>query len=54
MRKPWGSKTKVTQGAFHVKLITTDKEHLRCLPLNNAMQQLDTVWDNYFVYNANT
>jgi hypothetical protein len=37
-----------------LKLITTENDYLRCVPLNSAKQQLDTIWDNYFVYNANS
>ena len=32
-------------------LIRTDAGHLRCLPLNDAKRQLDSIWDNFFQYN---
>jgi len=31
-------------------LIEVDADHLRCVPLNRAKQQLDTIWDDYFKY----
>ncbi|MDX1707780.1 MAG: TMEM143 family protein [Desulfobacterales bacterium] len=34
-----------------LKLIAADNDHLRCVPLDSAKQQLDTIWDNYFTYN---
>ena len=33
-----------------LKLITADNDYLRCVPLNSAKQQLDAIWDNFFVY----
>ena len=33
-----------------LELIDVDAGHLRCLPLNEAKQQLDTIWDNYFKF----
>ena len=33
-----------------LKLIEPDGDHLRCVPLNDAKQQLDNIWDNYFRY----
>lgn len=33
-----------------LELIVADAGHLRCIPLNAAKQQLDTIWDNYFTY----
>ena len=35
-----------------LKLITADNEHMRCLPLDSAKQQLDTIWDNFFTFDA--
>jgi hypothetical protein len=34
-----------------LELIEADADHLRCVPLNSAKQQLDTIWDNFFEYN---
>ncbi len=34
-----------------LKLIAEDNGYLRCVPLNDARQQLDTIWDNFFTYN---
>ena len=34
-----------------LKLIAEDKDALRCVSLNEARQQLDTIWDNFFTYN---
>ena len=36
-----------------LNLIEQDGEILRSLPLGEAKQQLDTIWDNFFVYNSN-
>ena len=36
-----------------LELIEVDADHLRCVPLNRAKQQLDTIWDNFFTYNSN-
>jgi hypothetical protein len=33
-----------------LKLIEADADHLRCVPLSAARQQLDSIWDNYFTY----
>lgn len=33
-----------------LELIEVDTDHLRCVPLNDAKQQLDNIWDNYFTY----
>jgi hypothetical protein len=32
------------------ELIEVDADHLRCVPLSAARQQLDSIWDNYFKY----
>ena len=32
-------------------LIRNDAGYLRCLPLNDAKRQLDSIWDNFFQYN---
>ena len=31
-------------------LVSQDKNIIRIKDLNNAMQQLDKIWDNYFPY----
>ena len=36
-----------------LKLITVEKDAWRCVALNDAKQQLDTIWDNFFTYNLN-
>jgi hypothetical protein len=33
-----------------LKLIKTDGENFHCIPLGEAKQQLDSIWDNYFTY----
>lgn len=35
---------------IRLKLVVRDGEMLRCLPLAEAKQQLDTIWDDYFNY----
>jgi hypothetical protein len=34
-----------------LELIEVDADHLRCVPLSVAKQQLDKIWDNFFKYN---
>jgi hypothetical protein len=34
-----------------LELIEADADHLRCVPLSAAKQQLDAIWDNFFKYN---
>jgi hypothetical protein len=36
-----------------LKLIETENDSLRSIPLDGAKQQLDKIWDNFFTYNAN-
>jgi len=36
---------------LRLKLIAVDDDYLRCVPLPEARQQLDTIWDNFFTYN---
>jgi hypothetical protein len=36
-----------------LELIEVDDDHLRCVPLSAARQQLDSIWDNFFAYNSN-
>jgi hypothetical protein len=36
-----------------LELIEVDADHLRCVPLIAAKKQLDSIWDNFFKYNAN-
>jgi len=36
-----------------LELIEVDADHLRCVPLSAAKQQLDTIWDNFFKYSSN-
>ncbi len=36
-----------------LNLIAADNDDLRCVPLDSAKQQLDTIWDNFFTYNSN-
>lgn len=36
-----------------LKLIAAENDDLRCVPLDSAKQQLDTIWDNFFTYNRN-
>ena len=33
-----------------LELIEADADHLRCVPLSAAKQQLDKIWDNFFKY----
>jgi hypothetical protein len=33
-----------------LKLIRIEADHLYCLPLNDARQRLDSIWDNFFLY----
>jgi hypothetical protein len=37
-----------------LELIEADADHLRCVPLSAAKQQLDKIWDNFFKYSANS
>jgi hypothetical protein len=34
-----------------LELVTREGNALRCLPLAEAKQKLDHIWDNYFTYN---
>jgi Protein of unknown function (DUF3754) len=34
----------------HLKLIGVEEDYLRCVPLDEAKQQLDSIWDNFFTY----
>jgi hypothetical protein len=34
-----------------LKLIAVDADHLRSVPLSEAKEQLDSIWDNFFTYN---
>jgi hypothetical protein len=36
-----------------LELIEVDDDHLRCVPLSAAKQQLDTIWDNFFKSSSN-
>ena len=36
-----------------LNLIQQDAEILQSVPLSEAKQQLDTIWDNFFTYNSN-
>ena len=38
------------QKLIRLKLVVRDGDLLRCLPLFEAKQQLDSIWDNYFNY----